>query len=151
MSRPGFGAMPLLLQRVSHWHAQDLAHPGARGRSVRVSFADGPAPSEPPANEKDVEDDDDESDEVRPEEMDIPPPGAKDRWGGPAMQQPDDREGPFIEGGLTGAAPALLAVACSNLRVQSLPVAPEFHRRRCPGRPGHAAADLRGRRYAAFL
>ncbi|CAJ1359604.1 unnamed protein product [Effrenium voratum] len=44
-------------------------------------------------------------------EEEPPPPGARDKFGGPAMQQPDDAEGPSAEGSVDRSL-ALLASMC---------------------------------------
>ncbi|CAJ1373056.1 unnamed protein product [Effrenium voratum] len=57
----------------------------------------------------DEDDLDDGPDPIYEEEP--PPPGARDKFGGPAMQQPDDAEGPSAEGSVDRSL-ALLASMC---------------------------------------
>lgn len=85
-----------------------------RQQGLVTSFANGPA-------EKSAEDDlDDSPDNDDDEEEEPPPPGARDKFGGPAMQQPWDKEGPSSE----GAMDLSLSLAASGLW-------PLVKRRRC--------------------
>merc|ERR1712060_846904 len=55
---------------------------------------------------------------MSPEDQDLPPEGAKDQWGGPAMQPITEHDGPYMQGGCTGEPYAAVTVVCSSSSAQ---------------------------------
>lgn len=78
-----------------------------RHQGVLASFAE-------PSNDQDDDLDDDPEEFKSIYDEEPPPPGARDKFGGPAMQQPDDIDAPSAEG--STRAHEFMVSLCPNLR-----------------------------------